>query len=207
MREPLRVLLATTNKGKLADFQRLFGPDTLDLVSAPEVGVVLDVEETGSTFMENALLKARAACKASRMPALADDSGLTVEALHGRPGVVSARYAGNHGDDHANNRKVIDELRGVEDRRAAFVCALAVVLPDGTEITTTGRCEGRIIDEERGTNGFGYDAIFFRDDLEMTFGEATRVQKNACSHRGAAVRALVAELCRRGVLRAEMGTR
>jgi len=198
--EPLRVVLATTNKGKLADFQRLFGPGTLDLVPAPEVGVVLDVEETGSTFMENALLKARAACKASGMPALADDSGLSVEALDGRPGVVSARYGDRHGDDHANKQKVIAELRGVEDRRAAFVCALALVFPDGTEITTRGRCKGRIIDEERGTNGFGYDAIFFRDDLGMTFGEATAEQKNARSHRGAAVRSLIAELRRRRML-------
>jgi XTP/dITP diphosphohydrolase len=198
--EVLRVVLATTNRGKLADFRRLFGADTLDLVSTAEVGIALEVEETGVTFAENALLKARAACEASGMPALADDSGLAVCALGGRPGVVSARYAGSHGNDHANNKKVIAELRGIEDRRAAFVCALALVFPDGAEITSQGRCEGRIIDEERGTNGFGYDAIFYRDDLGMTFGEATPEQKNARSHRGGAVRSLVAELRSRGVL-------
>ena len=114
--------------------------------------------------------------------------------LGNEPGVRSARYAGEPSDDHANNRSLIEKLRGIPDRRGSFICALALVLPDGRELTAEGRCDGRIIDEERGANGFGYDSIFFRDDLGCTFGEATREQKNARSHRGAAARALLDRL-------------
>ena len=189
-----RLVLATTNKGKLFDFKMLFEGSDIDLVLPQQFGVDLDVEETGTTFEANALLKARAHVEQLGRPVLADDSGLAVEALDGRPGVYSARYAGPACDDHANNLKVIDELRGVENRAAAFVCVLALVFPDGRELVTQGRCEGEIIDEERGANGFGYDVIFYRPDLECTFGEATPEDKNARSHRAAAVRALLAEL-------------
>jgi XTP/dITP diphosphohydrolase len=157
-------------------------------------GIALDVEETGETFEENALLKARAHAALLDLPVLADDSGLTVEALGGRPGVISARYAGEPCDDRANNLKVLAEMRGVGDRRAAFVCVLALVAPDGLEMVVHGRCEGRIADEERGRNGFGYDAIFYRDDLGCTFGEASPAEKNARSHRAAAVRELLTRL-------------
>ena len=190
----LRVVLATTNRGKLADFRLLFRDSGIDLVSPADVGVVLDVEETGDTFLENARLKARAHLAASGLPALADDSGIVAHALGNEPGVRSARYAGEPSDDHANNRLLIEKLRGIADRGASFICALALVLPDGREITAEGRCDGRIIDEERGTNGFGYDSIFFRDDLGLTFGEATREEKTARSHRGAAARALLERL-------------
>ena len=125
---------------------------------------------------------------------LADDSGLAVEALDGAPGVYSARYAGPECDDRANNSKLIAALEGVDDRRAAFVCVLVLALPDGREIVTDGRCEGLVADEERGANGFGYDAVFFRPDLGRTFGEATPEEKSARSHRGAAVTSLLAEL-------------
>lgn len=195
---PLRVVLATTNRGKLADFRLLFHDSGIDLVSPAEVGVALDVAETGETFVENALLKARAHAAATGLPALADDSGLIAHALGDEPGVRSARYAGEPSDDHANNRLLIDKLRGVADRGASFICALAMVLPGGREITVEGRCDGRIIEEERGTNGFGYDSVFFRDDLGRTFGEATREEKNARSHRGAAARALLERLRRDG---------
>jgi XTP/dITP diphosphohydrolase len=190
----LRVVLATTNRGKLADFRLLFRDSGIDLVVPADVGVTLDVEETGETFLENALLKARAHVAATGRPALADDSGLVAHALGDEPGVRSARYAGEACDDHANNRLLIAKLRDVADRRASFICALALVLPDGREITAEGRCDGRIIDEERGTNGFGYDSVFYRDDLGCTFGEATREEKNARSHRGAAARALLERL-------------
>ena len=191
---PVRVVLATTNAGKLADFRLLFRDSGIDLVAPVDIGVALDVEETGETFVENALLKARAHAAATGLPALADDSGIIALALGNEPGVRSARYAGEPTDDHANNRLLIEKLGDVEDRRASFVCALALVLPDGREITAEGRCEGRILDEERGTNGFGYDSVFYREDLGCTFGEATREQKNARSHRGAAVRALIERL-------------
>ena len=192
--ETLRVVLATTNRGKLADFRLLFRGSGIDLVSPADLGVALEVEETGETFLENALLKARAHVAATGLPALADDSGIVAHALGSVPGVRSARYAGEPSDDHANNRLLIEKLRGVADRRASFICALALVRPDGREFTAEGRCDGRIIDEERGTNGFGYDSIFFRDDLGLTFGEATREDKNARSHRGAAARALLERL-------------
>ncbi len=220
--EPLRrVVLATSNRGKLADFRRLFEGTGIELDLPGDHGLALDVEETGETFIANALLKARVHARALGLPVLADDSGLTVEALHGRPGVYSARYAGPECDDHANNLKVIAEVAEHTNRAAAFECALALVLPSALgagegaahpgddseairegEVVVTGRCEGRIVDEERGENGFGYDVIFFRDDLSATFGEATPEQKNARSHRGVAVRDLIAELERCGRLSA-----
>ncbi len=195
------VVLATTNRGKLADFQHLLAGTGIELVLPLDRGVLrMDVEETGATFEENALMKARALAAATGLPALGDDSGLVVAALGGAPGIYSARYAGPQCDDRANNHKLIEELAGIADRSAAFVCALALVLPDRTELVTRGTCEGRVIDEERGTNGFGYDAVFYREDLGHTFGEASRAEKNARSHRGAAARALLAELRARALL-------
>ena len=196
----MRVVLATTNAGKLRDFRALFEGTGIDLVAPADLGIALDVEETGETFVENALLKARAHAAACAMPALADDSGIVAHALGGEPGVRSARYAGEPSDDHANNLKLIARLRDITDRRASFICALALVWPEGREIVAEGRCDGRIIDEERGRNGFGYDAIFFRDDLGLTFGEAPPAEKHARSHRGAAVRELVTRLRAAGLL-------
>lgn len=189
------LVLATTNPGKLRDFRLLFEGSGLAIGVPGDHGVALEVEETGETFADNALLKARAfAAALPGRAVLADDSGLVVEALGGDPGVRSARYAGEPSDDHANNLLVLERLRGVEDRRAAFVVVLALVLPDGREVLAEGRCEGTIAGEERGGNGFGYDAVFFRDDLGRTFGEATPAEKNARSHRAAAVKALLAKL-------------
>ncbi len=190
-----RLVLATTNKGKLRDFRLLFEDSGIAIEVPADHGVALDVEETGETFTDNALLKARAfAAALPGRAVLADDSGLVVEALGGEPGVRSARFAGEPCDDHANNLEVLRRMNGVADRRAAFVAVLALVKPDGSEVVVEGRCEGTLSFEERGTNGFGYDAIFFRDDLGTTFGEASPADKNARSHRAAAVRALLAEL-------------
>jgi XTP/dITP diphosphohydrolase len=189
------LVLATTNQGKVRDFRMLFEGSGISIEMPGDHGVALDVEETGDTFTDNALLKARAfAAALPGRAVLADDSGLVVEALGGDPGVRSARYAGEPCDDHANNLLVLERMKGVEDRRAAFVVVLALVLPDGREIVVEGRCEGTIAFEERGTNGFGYDVIFWRDDLGSTFGEAAPEEKNARSHRAAAVRALLAKL-------------
>jgi XTP/dITP diphosphohydrolase len=193
------VVLATTNRGKLNDFRALFVGSGIELILPDDLGVTMDVEETGSTFAENALLKARALAAATRRPTLADDSGIVAYALGNEPGIRSARYAGPQCDDHANNQKLIARLGSNEDRRAAFVCALALVIPNGPEIFAQGRCEGRIIDEERGSNGFGYDAVFYRDDLACTFGQAAAEEKHARSHRGAAVRVLLEDLRRRGL--------
>ncbi len=203
----LRVVLATGNRGKLADFRFLCDGSGLELSLPADHGIELEVEETGSTFMENAVLKAEAAVEATGLPGLADDSGLAVDVLDGEPGVFSARYAGPSCDDHANNRKVIEDLQALEsqkgepiDRGAAFVCALALVFPGGERLVAQGSCRGCIVDEERGRNGFGYDAVFFRDDLGCTFGEATTRQKNERSHRAAAVRALLEKLRQGGRL-------
>ena len=191
---PERVVLATTNRGKLKDFQVLLAATGVELVLPSDLGVEIEVEETGETFVDNALLKARAYAAATGLPALADDSGIIAHALGNEPGVRSARYAGEPCDDHANNRKLIERLRGASDRGASFVCALALVFPGGREVVAEGRCDGRIIGEERGSNGFGYDAVFYRDDLGCTFGEASPADKNARSHRGAAVRVLLRRL-------------
>ncbi len=189
------LVLATTNKGKLRDFRLLFEGSGIAIEVPADHGVELDVEETGETFTDNALLKARAfAAALPGRAVLADDSGLVVEALGGEPGVRSARYAGEPCDDRANNLAVLAKMEGVADRRAAFVVVLALALPDRRELVVEGRCEGTIAFEERGTNGFGYDVIFWRDDLGSTFGEASPAEKNARSHRAAAVRALLEKL-------------
>jgi XTP/dITP diphosphohydrolase len=194
------LVLATTNAGKLRDFRFLFEGTGISVEVPAAYGVALDVDETGETFADNALLKARAfAAALPGRAVLADDSGLVVEALGGEPGVRSARYAGEPCDDRANNRKVLANMEGVGDRRAAFVVVLALVMPDGSEVLCEGRCEGTIAFEERGTNGFGYDAIFWRDDLGSTFGEATPADKNARSHRAAAVGKLLEMLRRKSV--------
>jgi len=196
-----RLFLATTNRGKVRDFGRLFEPEGIEVVSALDVGLNLDVEETGDTFAQNAGIKAAAyAQELARVgrggalrdiPVLADDSGIEVHALGGAPGVFSARYAGDAQDAHANNLKLIDNMRGVADRRAAFVVALVLTFGDGTTIEAEGRCEGEIADAEAGSNGFGYDSVFWRSDLGCTFAQASPEQKNARSHRAAAVARLI----------------
>ena len=165
------------------------------MLTAEEAGVDLtDVEETGTTFEENALLKARSGAKEGNMPCIADDSGLCVDALDGAPGVYSARFAGEHGNDAKNNQKLLDLLKDVpkECRTARFVSAVACVFPDGRELTVRGICEGLIGYMPKGENGFGYDPLFYRG--ERTFAEFTAAEKDAVSHRGNALRALAKEL-------------
>ena len=154
------------------------------------------MEETGETFEENALIKARAVCKALNLPALADDSGLCVEALGGAPGVYSARFCGRHGDDKANNALLLEKLRGVPEQRrgAYFESCVAVCFPDGREITASGRTYGSILEEEAGEGGFGYDPLFESAELGKSFGLASAEEKNAVSHRGKALRALAEKL-------------
>lgn len=155
-----QIVLATGNKGKIREFSEAFSHLSIDCVPVKEVITIEEPEETGTTFMENALLKARYYAKATNRPCLADDSGITVDALNGAPGVYSARYAGHHGDDNANNEKLIRELQGKADRTAHYVCALALVYPDGREVTAEGYCDGLVQDEPKGDNGFGYDPYF-----------------------------------------------
>jgi XTP/dITP diphosphohydrolase len=148
------------------------------------------VEETGATFAENALIKARAACSALQEMVLADDSGLCVDALNGAPGVFSARYSGVHGSDQANRNTLLKNLEGIENRKAHFTCSLALVYPDGREIVAEGYTHGNILKTENGEGGFGYDCLFFSDDLQKSFGQATAEEKNAVSHRFRALQKL-----------------
>ena len=190
-----RLLLATRNAGKLAELRRLLhdavpGVEVVGLGDVPEYP---EAPETGATFAENALLKAREAVKYTGLPAVADDSGITVDALNGMPGVLSARWSGRHGDDDANTALLLGQLADVPDERrgGAFVCAAALVTPDGTEEVLEREWRGRVIHEKRGTNGFGYDPVFVPDGLELTSAELDPAEKDARSHRGQAFSALV----------------
>ncbi len=190
------VVLASRNKGKVAELQRLLSVelgDVIELRSLDEVGITDEIEEDGTSFAENAAIKARAAA-ASGYPGLGDDSGLTVRALDGAPGIYSARYAGEHGNDAANNALLLRNLATKKDRAAAFVCALALAYPDGRVLCADGRVEGEILTEPRGQGGFGYDPLFYYPPMQKTLAELNREEKNEISHRGAAVRALAAVL-------------
>ncbi len=186
--EKKRLVVATGNAHKLREIAEIF-PD-FEVLSQRQMGFDEDVEETGQTFAENAFIKARAACKALSLPVLADDSGICVDALGGRPGIYSARYSGTHGDEKANRTLLLKNLTGVENRAAHFTCAVALVYPDGREILVEGKTFGSILTEEEGAGGFGYDPIFFSDDLQKSFGVATAEEKNEVSHRFRALQQL-----------------
>jgi XTP/dITP diphosphohydrolase len=193
----LRILLASRNAKKLAELRRILAPALpgTEVVGLDDVESYDEVPETGATFVENALLKAREGQRLTGLPTVADDSGLTVEALNGMPGVLSARWAGSHGDDEANLRLVLDQVSHVPDERlgAAFVCAVAYV--DSTrEIVTEGRMPGRLVRAPRGENGFGYDPIFEPTGHDRTSAELSIDEKDAISHRGQALRALADRL-------------
>ena len=193
-----RLVLASHNKGKLAEFQRLFAPFGVTLVGAGEMGLP-EPPETGTTFVENALIKARAAVEASGLPALSDDSGIAVTALGGAPGVYSADWAGPGKDFAPAMRRVEDELNGAQDRSAAFVAVLALAWPDGHHEIAEGRVEGHVVWPPRGDGGFGYDPMFVPEGEtetfgEMAVGEAGFARKAAFSHRARAFAAL-AEKC------------
>jgi XTP/dITP diphosphohydrolase len=190
-----RLLLATRNAGKLAELQRLLETAVpgVEVVGLRDVEEYPEAPETGATFEENALLKAREAVRYTGLPAVADDSGLTVDALNGMPGVLSARWSGRHGDDEANTALLLGQIADVPDERrgGAFVCAAALVTPDGTEHVLERRWRGTVIREKRGTNGFGYDPVFVPEGLEVTSAELSPEEKDARSHRGQAFAALV----------------
>ncbi len=187
--DPTRtVVVATGNAHKLVEIEDILGRALPDVrfVALGQLGDFEDPEEDGVTFAENALIKARAAVQETGFTAVADDSGLVVDALGGEPGVYSARYAGVHGDDAANNAKLLDRLAGVaeDDRAARFMSVVALVYPDGRELTGTGACEGAIGFEGRGDHGFGYDPLFLPDDTPgKTMAELEPEEKNAISHR------------------------
>jgi XTP/dITP diphosphohydrolase len=190
-----KLLLATRNAGKLAELQRLLETAVpgVQVVGLRDVGDYPEAPETGATFAENALMKAREAVRYTGLPAVADDSGLTVDALNGMPGVLSARWSGRHGDDDGNTELLLGQLGDVPDERrgAAFVCAAAFVAADGTEHVLERHWRGTVIREKRGTNGFGYDPVFVPQGMEVTSAELAPEEKDARSHRGQAFAALV----------------
>ena len=190
-----RLLLATRNAGKLAELQRLLATAVpgVEVVGLRDVGEYPEAPETGATFAENALLKAREAVRYTGLPAVADDSGITVDALNGMPGILSARWSGRHGDDAANTGLLLAQIADVPDERrgAAFVCAAALVTPGGGEWVLEREWRGRVVREPRGTNGFGYDPVFVPDGLELTSAELAPEEKDARSHRAQAFAALV----------------
>jgi XTP/dITP diphosphohydrolase len=186
------IIIATKNAGKVKDFETLFSPKGFKVKSLLDFPEIEDVEETGVTFAENAKLKAEAISSALNKPVIADDSGLAIDALNGEPGVYSARYAGENKDDNANIEKVLQKLNDVpfEKRTARFHCALAIAVPGKRTEIVEGTCEGHILEEKRGENGFGYDPIFFVEKWRCSMAELTKEQKNQISHRANALKKL-----------------
>lgn len=197
----MKFLLATHNKKKRAELARILAPLGVEVLTAEEAGVALtDVEETGETFEENAVLKAESGCRESGMPCVADDSGLSVDALDGAPGVYSARYAGEHGNDDKNIDKLLHALRDVppEKRTARFVCTACCIFPDGTRILTSGECPGTIAFARSGSGGFGYDPVFVPAEADgRSMAELSDREKDAISHRRRALEKLAAVLSER----------
>ena len=191
----MEIVIASRNKHKIRELEALLSKYVagVKLLSLDDVGIVGDIEENGTTFSENALIKARAAASSGKI-GVGDDSGLCVNALDGAPGIFSARFAGEHGNDAANNEKLLRELSDKSDRSAAFVCAIACVMPDGREITVEGRAEGTILHSASGNNGF--DPLFYYPPLDKTFASLSPEEKNGISHRARAVEAFAKELAK-----------
>ena len=184
-----KFILATNNPGKLEEMRAILSRLGVEVLSPEEAGVSVEVEETGTTFEENAMLKAKAFCEASGLPAIGDDSGLCVNALNGGPGVYSARFGGEGLDDAARRLLLLNMIRGQTDRSASFFCSIAAAFPGGDTLTARGRCDGMIAFAPLGQGGFGYDPIFLYRPLSKTFGQMTDREKNAVSHRGKALEA------------------
>mgnify|MGYP001034038337 FL=1 len=189
----MKLLIASNNQHKIDEIKQIFGNKFEQILSLSEAGIVCDPEENGKTFLDNALIKVRAVAKLTDMPVLGDDTGLCVDALNGAPGVHSARFAGDH--DNAKNRaKLLYELQDETNRKAHFSTAVALLYPDGRLVTAKGRVDGEILHTEVGANGFGYDSLFYCNEIGKTFAEATAEEKNAVSHRGRALQNLANKL-------------
>ncbi|MCX7822584.1 MAG: XTP/dITP diphosphatase [Syntrophobacterales bacterium] len=190
MVEPVIMVVATRNSGKTKEIRSLLEGFPVELKDLNDFGPIPEPIEDGLTFEENAYKKASFTAKILGLPAIADDSGLEVEALGGAPGVYSARYAGINATDEENNRKLLKEMEGIENRRARFCCVISIAVPTGFALTYEGFCEGEILKAPRGAGGFGYDPLFFYPPLGKTFAEMTLEEKNAISHRGRALQEL-----------------
>lgn len=193
VKRPQKIVMASGNAGKIREISRLLECLGIEVVAQSEFGVA-DADETGKTFAENSLLKAQHAALQTGLPAIADDSGLSVDALGGDPGVYSARYAGPECDDEANNNKLLEALDNVDERGAAFHCVATYVEPGSEPLVAEGEWRGEILRERRGDGGFGYDPLFLVPDCGCSSAELTQEQKNQRSHRGQALRSLVALL-------------
>lgn len=189
-----KFVLATHNPGKLKEMSAILAGLGIEVVMPADLGITVEVEETGETFAENAMLKAKAVCKAAGMPAIADDSGLCVDALNGGPGVYSARYGGEELDDRGRYLLLLNSMRGAAGRNAHFSCAVACAFPNGDSLSAEGRCDGTIAFAPMGTDGFGYDPVFFVPELRRTFAQLTAEEKSAVSHRGRALTDFVKKL-------------
>lgn len=190
-----KLVLATRNQGKITEFRRILeelAPGQIELIGVDQFPNLVDVDETGSTFEENSLLKARYTCEATGIPAIADDSGLCVDALNGDPGIFSARWAGDHGNDRANIDKVLEQLKDFPDqlRTAHFICVASLVLPDGRHQVAEGRFDGHILHAPVGENGFGYDPIFQPLGLSISSAQMSAEEKDLMSHRGKSLRSI-----------------
>ena len=181
------LVLATRNKGKIQEFKELLSGFDMNMKSLEDFGPIPPVKEDGQTFEDNAYIKAHFTARVLGVPALADDSGLVVEALNGAPGVYSARYAGDDATDKDNNLKLLEEMKGKTNRRAFFESAIIIAVPRGPALTYIGKCEGEITLESKGENGFGYDPLFYYPALSKTFAQMTGEEKNRVSHRGKAM--------------------
>lgn len=188
------LIIATRNKGKIEEFKALFSGFPINIKSLNDFGPIPEPVEDGKTFEENAYKKAHFTARVLGFPALADDSGLVVDALGGQPGIFSARYAGEGAGDEANIRKLLKAMEAVTDRRAAFECVIAIAVPRGPALIYEGRCEGEVARVPSGKSGFGYDPIFYHQPLKKTFAELSQEEKNRVSHRGKAMAQLLAEL-------------
>ena len=184
----MKFVLATNNAKKLKEMAEILGKLGVEVVSPKELDIHIEVEETGTTFAENAMLKAKAICEAAGLPAIADDSGLCVDALNGAPGVYSARYGGEGLDDVGRYRLLLENLRGQLDRRGKFVSVVTACFPNGDVLVARGECPGTIAYAPQGDNGFGYDPVFFVPSARKTFAQLTEEEKNAISHRGNALK-------------------
>ena len=185
------VIVATGNKGKLKEFKKMLSDHFDNVYSVKDFGLDVDVEENGENFEQNVLIKANYIKEKTDFAVIADDSGLEVDALCGAPGLYSARYAGENATDQENRSKLFKEMQGVEDRSAHFVSVVALIMPDGKVYTGRGETKGYIMDHEEGTNGFGYDVMFFSHELGKSFGVATEEEKNSVSHRAKAIKSLL----------------
>lgn len=186
MKKPMTLVIATRNKGKTAEIRDLLKGFPVDIKNLDDFGPLPPLKEDGNTFDDNAYQKASFAAKILGLPALADDSGLLVEALDGAPGIHSARYAGENATDEQRYLKLLEEMKGKSNRNAAFECVISIAVPTGPALTYVARCQGLITERPAGSNGFGYDPIFFYPPLNKTFAQLTREEKSRVSHRGKA---------------------